>query len=102
MEESIILKGKQAKILVALKNTQQPWHITSLAKECGATYVHVCNFINTCERLGIVANEKHGKLKEIKLTDKGVLIADMVSGIYGVLNQQPQQTAQQRQEPQKQ
>lgn len=101
MQEAILLKGKQAKILIALKNTQQPWYLASLAKESGATYVHVCNFVNMCEKLGIVKNEKHGKVKEVKLTEKGAQLADMVAGIYTVLNQQQApQAPPPKQEPQ--
>ena len=88
MADTILLKEKQARILVALKTGQAPWHINTLAQECGATYVHVCNFINTCERLGIVKNEKHGKTKDIKLTEKGSQLAEMVSSIYAVLGPQ--------------
>jgi len=89
MSDIILLKEKQARILVALRSGQIPWHITTLAQECGSTYVHVCNFINVCEKLGIVKNEKHGKTKDIKLTEKGAQLADMVAGIYTALNQQP-------------
>ena len=97
------MKGKQAKILIALRNTQQPWYIATLAKESGATYVHVCNFINMCEKLGIVKNEKHGKVKEVKLTEKGAKLAEMASGIFSILNPQqaPQPPPPKQEQPQK-
>lgn len=87
MEGSIILKDKQAKIILTLKNNQQSWYLTTLAKASGTTYVHACNFIKTCEAIGIVTNEKHGKIKEIKLTEKGMQIADQISTIYSVIAQ---------------
>lgn len=91
MEGSIILKDKQAKIILLLKNTQQPWYISSLSKASGTTYVHACNFVKKCEVMGIVTNEKHGKIKEIKLTEKGVQIAEMISNIYSSIDPlQPQ------------
>jgi predicted transcriptional regulator len=96
----IILKDKQARILLSLRNNQQPWHITTLAQACGTTYVHACNFIKECESLGLTSNEKHGKIKEIKLTEKGMKVADSISNIYSILDQQPQQKPQAA-EPQK-
>jgi predicted transcriptional regulator len=100
VETDIILRGKQSRILVALRDTNQAWYVSSLAKAAGTTYVHACNFINVCEELGIVNCEKHGKLKVVKLTDKGAKMAEMISGINTLIGQtapaqQPQAQAQQ-------
>ncbi|MCL5430605.1 MAG: hypothetical protein M1504_04000 [Candidatus Marsarchaeota archaeon] len=93
--ENIIFKQKQAKILMAMRSTQQPWYISTLAKACDTTYVHTTNFINKCESLGLVTNVKHGRIKEIKLTDKGAQVADKLLDINNLLNQkQPQQPPQ--------
>ena len=88
MEGSILLKDKQAMILVSLKEGKQPWHIATLSKACNTTYVHTSNFIKKCEQIGIVQNERHGKMKEIKLTEKGAKLADLLSGVYAMINQQ--------------
>lgn len=104
MAGTIVLKDKQAKILLSLRNTQQPWHISSLAKASEATYVHTHNFIRTCAALGIVSIEKHGKIKEIKLTDKGTAIADMAAGMYALINQpkpQPVKPQEEKEEKEK-
>ena len=45
------------------------------------TYVHACNFLAECEHLGITESEKHGKIKIIKLTEKGQRLAEMIAGI---------------------
>lgn len=105
MDANIILRGKQSRILVALRDTGQAWYVSSLAKAAGTTYVHACNFINVCEELGIVNCEKHGKLKVVKLTDKGAKMAEMISGISVLINQtsqaqQPQPAQQAAQQPQ--
>lgn len=80
----ILLREKQARMLMALRDQSQNWYISSLAKAAGTTYVSACNFLISCERLGIVSAEKHGKIKSIKLTEKGAQVAEHVSGIYGV------------------
>ncbi len=82
MLKSMFLMQKQAKILVALKDGAQSWHISSLAKAAGTTYVHTCNFLLECERKGIVQSEKHGRMKSIRLTDRGAQLAELVAGIY--------------------
>lgn len=99
MEANIILKGKQSRILVALRDTNQAWYVSSLAKAAGTTYVHACNFINICEELGIVNCEKHGKLKVVKLTDKGAKMAEMISGISSLISQTVQAPQQQAPQP---
>jgi predicted transcriptional regulator len=91
MDNNIILKQKQTKILLALKDASQSWYISSLAKASGTTYVHACNFLVACEALGIVSSEKHGKMKMIKLTERGLKIADMITSINSLINlQEPQ------------
>ena len=87
MEESSILRSKQAGILLCLNDQSKDWSISELAKSTGTTYVHVCNFIRDCESKGIVESQKHGKDKMIKLTDKGRLLTSHISGIYALLDQ---------------
>ncbi|MDE1866057.1 MAG: hypothetical protein KGH94_05485 [Candidatus Micrarchaeota archaeon] len=100
MEANIILKGKQSGILLALRDNGQSWYVSSLAKAAGTTYVHACNFINTCEELGIVNCEKHGKLKVVKLTEKGAKMVEMISGISALIGSPPVAAAAQPQAPQ--
>ncbi len=89
----ILLKDKQARIFLLLKNVQQPWYLATLAKASDSTYVHTSNFIKKCEQMGLTANEKHGKIKEIKLTEKGMRLADALGTVYTIISQLPQQSA---------
>ncbi|HIH49865.1 MAG: hypothetical protein ABSE71_00605 [Candidatus Micrarchaeaceae archaeon] len=93
--ENIILKQKQVGILLALRDTSQSWYISSLAKATNTTYVHTCNFLAVCERLGITSSEKHGKLKLIKLTEKGLRLADMVININTIITPEQQKQPEQ-------
>ncbi|MCL4389191.1 MAG: hypothetical protein M1528_03095 [Candidatus Marsarchaeota archaeon] len=101
-EETIVLKDKQARILLSLKNSDSEWYISSLAKATNTTYVHACRFIGMCERRGITSSERHGKIKVIKLTEKGLQIAEMATSIYNLLAQpgvSQQKTATQPKQP---
>ncbi len=84
--ETLIFKGKQAKIILLLKNINQNWYISKLAKESNTTYVHTCNFILNCEMIGIVESEKNGKMKRIKLTERGQAIANKIEEIYSLMS----------------
>lgn len=86
MEGGILFKDKHLKILLALRDTTQSWYITTLAKASNTTYVHTCNFLGACESLGITGSEKHGKIKLIKLTERGVKLADMLANAYSIIN----------------
>ena len=97
--ENIILKTKQTAILLALRDTTQNWYISSLAKATNTTYVHACNFLVVCERLGITSSDKHGKLKLIKLTDKGIRLADMIIGINTIITQEQQKPPEPQKKP---
>ena len=83
---NIIFKDKQARIMMSLRSAGQEWYISSLAKASNTTYVHTCNFISACEGLGLTVSEKHGKIKVIRLTDRGTQIADMIAGIYNIIS----------------
>lgn len=89
MNNNILLKHKQTRILLALKDPSQSWYISTLAKATNTTYVHACNFLAVCESLGITQSEKHGKLKIIKLTDKGQRIVELISNINLLVNVEP-------------
>ncbi len=89
----ILLKQKQVRVLLSLRDVSQSWYISTLAKSSDSTYVHVCNFLSVCESLGITSSEKHGKLKVIRLTEKGLKLADSLFSITSMLSaqKQPQQ-----------
>ncbi|MCL4411281.1 MAG: MarR family winged helix-turn-helix transcriptional regulator [Candidatus Marsarchaeota archaeon] len=100
-DSGIILKDKQAKILLYLRDNADSSYISNLAEYANATYVHTCNFINTCEQLGIVKSERHGKIKQIRLTDKGIQIANLIANMYSWLQSAKQMAGQAADEQQK-
>lgn len=100
MANGLFLKDKQAKILITLRNVQQPWYISTLAKASDSTYVHASKFLSSCEKMGLVKNEKHGKIKEIKLTERGMQLAETLASVYSILNQAHNDAQQKQQKEQ--
>lgn len=86
--ENIIFKQKQARILLALSDKSQEWHLDSLAKAANSTYVHASRFITKCEELGLVSTERHGRIKALKLTEKGDDVTKNLSSIMEKLKPQ--------------
>ncbi len=83
----LIFKDKQLRIILALRDSSKDWNISDLAKATGTTYAHSCNFITACVKAGLVAGEKHGKIKVIRLSDKGKKVADSLYEAYDAIKQ---------------
>ncbi|MGC9099121.1 MAG: hypothetical protein ACP5HW_01060 [Candidatus Micrarchaeia archaeon] len=77
----LFFKEKQVKAFLILAENSQEWNLSNLAKASGATYVHISRFINACEGAGLIESTKHGRIKGIKLTQKGVEVAGHLSNI---------------------
>ena len=70
----LLLKEKQVRILSALMDREREWRITDLARETSVTYVHISKFVKKCEESGLIESERHGRIKRLMLTDKGMEI----------------------------
>lgn len=84
---AILIRGKQADMLLALKDRSQEWYISGVARRSSTSYVSACNFLAECRKRGIVSVEKHGRTKGIKLTEKGLLIAEHLERIRTLLEE---------------
>ena len=77
----IFFRRKPAMMLVALKRIARVRYGSVLAKEVDCTYSHAVKILQTLENLGLVTFEKKGRIKLIKLTKKGMDVADNISNI---------------------
>lgn len=66
-------------ILIQLRNAKSSMYASSLAKSVDCTYSHVVNIIHYMEKHDLVEFQKKGRLKLLKLTEKGAKIADHFS-----------------------
>lgn len=53
-------------------------YVSEIAKELGATYAHTFNLVKGMERLEIVRTEKKGRIKYVKLTQKGIELSSIL------------------------
>ena len=77
----IFFRRKPALMLVALKKHSRARYGSILAKEVDCTYSHAVKILQLLEKLELVTFEKQGRIKLIKLTKKGIEIADHIEEI---------------------
>ena len=66
---------------VSLKKNTRMRYGSILAKEVDCTYSHAVKILQTLEELKLVEFEKKGRIKVIKLTKKGIEVAEAIENI---------------------
>ncbi len=79
-------RKKPALILIALKKSVRARYGSLLAKEVDCTYSHAVKILQSLEKYGLVGFEKKGRIKLIKLTQKGQNVAEAIQKIRNVFN----------------
>ncbi|MGB9708024.1 MAG: winged helix DNA-binding protein [Candidatus Pacearchaeota archaeon] len=79
-------RKKPALILIALRKSVRARYGSLLAKEVDCTYSHAVKILQSLEKFGLVAFEKKGRIKLIKLTNKGQDVAESIQKIKDVFN----------------
>lgn len=74
-------RKKPALILIALQRNSRARYGSLLAKEVDCTYSHAVKILQSLEKFGLVAFEKKGRIKLIKLTAKGQNLAEAIQKI---------------------
>jgi predicted transcriptional regulator len=82
----LFFRRKPALMLIALKKVSRAKYGSLLAKEVDCTYSHAVKILQTLEQLGLVAFEKQGRIKIIKLTKKGRDVADNIEAIRKIVS----------------
>ena len=81
----VFFRKKPALILVALRRNNKNRYGSVLAKEVDCTYSHAVKILQEMERAKLVIFEKHGRIKNIQLTDQGNKIAEHIEKIRELL-----------------
>lgn len=83
----LFFRRKPAMMLLALKKVSRAKYGSQLAKEVDCTYSHAVKILQTLEEMGLVSFEKKGRIKIIKLTKKGLDVADNIENIRRIVAQ---------------
>ena len=73
--KSLFLKSKPCAVFLLLKDTQQDWYASKLARAANCSYIHTTNLLTELAKAGAVSCEKKGKQRIFRLTEKGAYIA---------------------------
>jgi len=73
--KTLFLKLKPSTVLLLLKDSQQAWYPSKLARASNSSYVHTVNLLSKLRKTNIVILEKKGRQNYYKLTEKGAYIA---------------------------
>ncbi len=82
----LFFRRKPAMMLLALKKMNKAKYGSVLAKEVDCTYSHAVKILQILEDLGLVVFEKKGRIKIIKLTKKGLEIAEHIESIKDIVS----------------
>lgn len=81
----VFFRKKPALILVALRRNSKNRYGSVLAKEVDCTYSHAVKILQEMEKAKLVSFEKHGRIKNIDLTDQGNKVAEYIEKIKELL-----------------
>ena len=80
-----ILRLKNARILVLLKNDARRWYASNLARESGLSYVYVAEVLEVFRNGGLIELKKEGKIRRALLTENGLRAANALDDLIGRL-----------------
>lgn len=69
------LKLKPSSVLLLLKDSQQQWYPSKLARSANCSYVHAVNLLSELKKGGMVELEKKGRQSFYRLTERGSSLA---------------------------
>jgi len=90
LKESLI-RPKPVCILLKLKDTSKDWYASNLALACGSTYVHTAKLLKEYRKANLVTTEVKGRLKKVKLTEKGTLLAGALNDLMPKLEEKEEE-----------
>ncbi|OIO64339.1 hypothetical protein COY28_05955 [Candidatus Woesearchaeota archaeon CG_4_10_14_0_2_um_filter_57_5] len=81
----IFFREKPAMMLIALRNAKGEVYASTIAKQIDCTYSHVVKILQETEKAGLIKFNKQGRLKLLRLTERGEKLADIMVQGYAIL-----------------
>lgn len=74
----LFARPKPCRIMTLLRDNESAWHLSKLAKSSDTSYVYVTHLISELEKGGLVTIESRGKKRMVRLTEKGLAVANLI------------------------
>ena len=71
----LFLKPKPCAVILLLKDAEQTWYPSKLARTAGMSYVHTANLLSELRKYDIAVAERKGKQNTYRLTERGAYFA---------------------------
>jgi|TARA_B100001971_G_C18181010_1_gene532785 predicted transcriptional regulator len=81
---------KKSKLLLLSLSKGTKKYVSEISIEIKTTYAHTFNLIKYMENDGIVKTKKKGRIKYVKLTSKGLQLADLIGKFDSILKTRSQ------------
>ncbi len=75
---SLFMRPKPCRIFTLLRDQDTSWHLSKIAKNSDTTYVYVTKLVSMMQNDGLVSINEKGKKRIVKLTEKGIAIANII------------------------
>ncbi|MBU0591785.1 Rrf2 family transcriptional regulator [Candidatus Micrarchaeota archaeon] len=75
---SLFGRPKPCDIITTLRDNESSWYLSKIAKTTKTTYVYVTKLIAKLEQRGVVTTVLEGKKRTVRLTEKGMTIANSI------------------------
>jgi len=77
----LFARPKPCRIMTALKEPDSTWYLSKLATSTGTTYVYVTRLVSKLEKGGYLQVEPKGKKRIVRLTEKGLMVANAITDL---------------------
>ena len=74
----LFARPKPCRVITLLRDSENSWHLSKLAKMSDTTYVYVTGLVDKMHAGGLVTIEAKGKKRIVKLTEKGTKVANTI------------------------
>ncbi len=81
----LFARPKPCRIMVLLRDSESPWHLSKLAKGSDTTYVYVTKLVTQMQKEGLVTVEAKGKKRMVRLTEKGTRVANAIHELKNII-----------------
>ena len=85
MIKNDFLYGKLSKNVLFFLLDNGENYLTLIAKKLNINYSALWKHLNKFEKLGLIKSERKGRIRFVKLTPKGILIANHLKEIYEMI-----------------
>lgn len=78
--QNLFLQERPAQILLTLSELKGPY-ISTIAKGADCTFAHASRTLKKMKKLGLVSFTREGRMKYVRLTEKGKRVAALLKDI---------------------